>query len=91
MQNYSRTKIETNQKTGQTTIDGKEVGMRLWIGHVHMDFIEERDVIIRASSEEDFKARIEEMHENQARQKGYEPGYLSIDFAMPKEEFDVKG
>ena len=91
MQNYSRTKVETNQKTGQTTIDGKEVGMRLWIGHVHMDFIEERDIVIRASSEEDFKARIHEHHENQARQKGFEPGYIAIDFAMPKEEFDVKG
>ena len=90
MQN-SRSKISTNQKTGQTTIDGKEVGMRLWIGHVTMDFVEEKDIIIRASSEEDFHDRLVAHHENAARQRGYEAGYMSIDFAMPKEEFDAKG
>ena len=37
----ARSKIETVAKTGQTVIDGKEVGMKLYIGHVHMDFIEE--------------------------------------------------
>ena len=77
-----RSKIATNQKTGQTTIDGEEVGMRLWIGHVSMDFIEERDIVIRASSQADFEARVQEHHE---------PGYLAIDFAMPKSEFDAKG
>jgi|TARA_B110000259_G_C13893495_1_gene353911 hypothetical protein len=86
-----RSKIATNQKTGQTTIDGEEVGMRLWIGHVSMDFIEERDIVIRASSQADFEARVQEHHENMARQKGFEPGYLAIDFAMPKSEFDAKG
>jgi glutamyl-tRNA reductase len=56
-----------------------------------MDFIEERDIVIRASSQADFEARVQEHHENMARQKGFEPGYLAIDFAMPKSEFDAKG
>ena len=86
-----RSKISTDQKTGQTTIDGKEVGMKLWIGHIHIDFVEEKDIIIRASSEEDFYERMLEHHENIARQRGFEPGMLSIDFCMPKEEFDGKG
>lgn len=86
----ARSKIETVAKTGQTVIDGKEVGMKLYIGHVHMDFIEEKDIIIRASSEEDFHDRMVEYHENAARQRGYEPGMLSVDFCMPKGEFDVK-
>jgi hypothetical protein len=28
---------------------------------------------------------------NEAKQKGFEPGMLDIDFAMPKVEFDAKG
>ena len=82
--------IETNSVTGQTTVDGKIVGRQLWIGTVVKNFIKEETVVIRASSEEEFQERVDEMMCNEARQKGYEPGMLDIAFSMPKAEFDVK-
>lgn len=83
--------VATNPVSGQTTIDGKEVGRVLWIGRVHKHFTKEEDVVIRAASAEEFKERVDEMMCSEARQKGYEPGMLDIDFCMPKREFDVKG
>ena len=85
-----RAVIETNAKTGHTTVDGKEVGRVLWIGRVQKHFIKEEDVILRAASEDEFKERVDDMMCSEARQKGYEPGMLSVDFCMPKGEFDVK-
>tara|TARA_Y100000385_G_scaffold226157_1_gene236752 strand:+ start:483 stop:764 length:282 start_codon:yes stop_codon:yes gene_type:complete len=83
--------VATDSRTGQTTVDGVEVGRVLWIGRVHKHFTKEEDVVIRASSAEEFQERVDEMMCAEAKQKGFEPGLLSIDFSMPKREFDVKG
>jgi len=88
---WRRENIQTDSRTGQTTVDGNLVGRQLWNGRVVKHFIKEEDVVIRASSEEEFKERVDEMMCNEAKQKGYEPGMLNIDFSMPKAEFDVKG
>ena len=88
---WRRESIQTDSRTGQTTVDGKLVGRQLWIGRVVKHFIKEEDVVIRASSEEELKERVDEMMCNEAKQNGYEPGMLNIDFSMPKAEFDVKG
>jgi hypothetical protein len=87
---WKRENIQTNVVTGQTTVDGVAVGRQLWIGRVHKHFIREEDVIIRASNIEEYRERVDEMMVNEAKQKGFEPGYLDIDFAMPKVEFDAK-
>jgi hypothetical protein len=88
---WKRENIQTNVVTGQTYVDGKPVGRQLWIGRVHKHFIREEDVVIRASSIEEYRDRVDEMMVNEAKQKGFEPGMLDIDFAMPKVEFDAKG
>ena len=88
---WKRENIQTNVVTGQTYVDGKPVGRQLWIGRVHKHFIREEDVVIRASSIEEYRERVDEMMVNEAKQTGFEPGMLDIDFAMPKVEFDAKG
>jgi len=89
-ENIKRELIKTNAVTGQTTVDGKLVGRQLWIGKCIKHFIKEEDIIIRAASAEEFEERVDAMMINEAKQKGYEPGLLSVDFCMPKEEFDAK-
>ena len=88
---WRRENVQTNSVTGQTTVDGVAVGRQLWIGTVVKNFIKEETVVIRASSIEEFQERVDEMMVNEARQKGYEPGMLDIEFCMPKEQFDAKG
>ena len=88
---WRRENVQTNAVTGQTTVDGVPVGRQLWIGTVVKNFIKEETVVIRASSEEEFQERVDEMMVNEARQKGYEPGMLDIELCMPKEQFDAKG
>tara|TARA_R110000803_G_scaffold7502_1_gene24187 strand:+ start:1128 stop:1421 length:294 start_codon:yes stop_codon:yes gene_type:complete len=88
---WKRESISTNAVTGQTIVDGKEVGRKLWIGSVVKHFTKEEDVIIRAADEKEFVERIDEMMQTEARQRGYEPGLLAVNFCMPKSEFDAKG
>ena len=72
--------VKREAKMWETLLDG---------GTEH--FIREEDVVIRASSIEEYRDRVDEMMVNEAKQKGFEPGMLDIDFAMPKVEFDAKG
>ena len=91
LDDIKRAIVSTDARTGQTSIDGVETGRVLWIGRVHKHFTKEEDVVIRASTEEEFRERVDAMMCSEARQKGFEPGMLDIDFAMPKREFDAKG
>ena len=87
---FKRELIQTDSVTGQTTVDGKIVGRQLWIGRVQKHFIKDEDVVIRAANAEEFQERVDEMMCAEAKQKGFEPGMLNVDFSMPKAEFDVK-
>ena len=90
-ESIKRELIRTNSVTGQTTVDGKLVGRQLWIGKCTKHFIKEEDIVIRAANAEEFAERVDAMMCSEARQKGFEPGLLDIEFSMPKAEFDAKG
>ena len=83
--------IKISQRTGETLIDGKAVGKRKWVGEAIADFSISKEIILNASSEEDFEEKAYEMMAGIARKQDLELGPVYILWSLPAEEYNGKG
>ena len=88
---FKRENISSNAVTGQTIVDGKEVGKRKWVGEAVADFTFKKQLILNCASEEEFEEKAFESLSGYARKHDLEIGPVHVDWSMPAEEYNGKG
>ena len=79
--------INISQRTGETLVDGKAVGKRKWVGEAIADFSLSKEIVLQASSKEEFEERAFEVMAGIARKQDLELGPIYIEWSMPAEEY----
>ena len=82
--------INISQRTGETLVDGVAVGKRKWVGEAIADFSLSKEIVLQASSKEEFEERAFEVMAGIARKQDLELGPIYIEWSMPAEEYHGK-